>query len=612
MVATVTDIDPGVPLISVDVDSNLRFTWTPADPLYGTLVAGGEEQRVYMPGSVDTTESVDHSDRYMGHEQTVDGLTVTYASLNWESKTIRISSDEGRLRFGYHVVGFGRITATRYFKGLLSAPELLNSRIRHLNDKKQPAYDELRVAGASPVWHRIWTPEFTASAIWTSNANEPARVSCSGDLDYRGGNFQSSPPPFVVCAWSGLGRAVAFAVRAVHGEHHFSEFGYDGGQHFGITVQSWGTRASAGAWTSAQVEIWNVADEWEAIRSYCATYPNRVPSRGERPTWWSGPIFDGWGQQCYVADIFHVRTAAEVDRTRAAYEASTQANYELWVDHIIGAGLRPAIVTVGARWASTGGLKEMDLGRWPDPAGFVRRMRDRGVRPILWWDPFEPSGFDDGDCVRWHGGDWADGNQAIDGRTTKFGLDSGAKIAPDYTLPRVRNFVRQRLAALFGTSGTGFAGVKLDHLAAVPALPGLAFPPASAELAGLEYLHYVIKFLSSELRRLDPMALIIGEASHPYVSGFFDMITIGDLYTPTRDVRQEANRRAGVLSAAAPQALIEMNGWPLADIAELDRYAPLQRERGVPALYYATHLDTTGEGIGDNRLAQLGQVWAQP
>jgi len=89
-----------------------------------------------------------------------------------------------------------------------------------------------------------------------------------------------------------------------------------------------------------------------------------------------------------------------------------------------------------------------------------------------------------------------------------------------------------------------------------------------------------------------------------------DMLRIDD-GTPYPAVVPQMVHRAGVASAACPELLIDTDDWTIPDKETWREYAELKPALGVPSLYYATHLDLTGEALDDDDYALLARTWAE-
>ena len=93
-------------------------------------------------------------------------------------------------------------------------------------------------------------------------------------------------------------------------------------------------------------------------------------------------------------------------------------------------------------------------------------------------------------------------------------------------------------------------------------------------------------------------------------SGVLDMIRLNDINVG-KDVSRAMTLRAAIASIACPDALIDTGNWPIRDKAAWRAYTSLQPELGVPSLYYASHIDSTGESLEEEDYALVRDMWAE-
>jgi hypothetical protein len=79
---------------------------------------------------------------------------------------------------------------------------------------------------------------------------------------------------------------------------------------------------------------------------------------------------------------------------------------------------------------------------------------------------------------------------------------------------------------------------------------------------------------------------------------------------PDVDIVPQMRHRAAIASAACPDHLIDTDDWCAPDLATWRAYAAIKGELGIPALYYATHLDRTGEPLQPSDYALVHETWA--
>lgn len=512
--------------------------------------------------------------------------------------------------------GDGDIEAIRFFDAIGDAGFRPHFELtKHFNDKGQTgarAYS----AGSPVTFRQVFCPESNSYARQVFPSFEYGQISVNADLDYRGGNFVANPGLlcFAVAAdpareWLAMGLAVE------PGDHLFSEYEYLGGEDFALNVNSWGARRVRGSFRTPRVVLVPGASAEQAVARYVDVLRDShlVPSvRREQPTWWSRPLLCGWGHQCYQADLFRIRSTPERSADNAAYTLSTQANYCDLLERVDAERLPWGTVVLDARWFLAGGLKNVDAGRWPDLRAFIDAQHRLDRRVLLWWGPWDPEGIPAEQCVRYLPHEQA-ARQNRPGRLAKFGPPTpGKKLAVDITLPAVRDRIRAQVRLMLGPTGFNADGLKIDHLSAVPGIYGMAFPPDSGHLFGVEAAREHLGLVYETAKEVKPDALIIGQSPNPYFADVQDMLRLGDIYTHRPDsVVPEMTFRADMARVADSTWLVDTDGWPMPSLAALREYVDAAPALGVPSLYYATHLDTTGEALTSGDYAQIRRAWSK-
>jgi hypothetical protein len=70
----------------------------------------------------------------------------------------------------------------------------------------------------------------------------------------------------------------------------------------------------------------------------------------------------------------------------------------------------------------------------------------------------------------------------------------------------------------------------------------------------------------------------------------------------------QMRQRAAIAAAALPDRLIDTDDWAVPDRATWRDYLQVKPELGVPSLYYATHIDVSGEPLEETDYAALRRV----
>jgi hypothetical protein len=156
-------------------------------------------------------------------------------------------------------------------------------------------------------------------------------------------------------------------------------------------------------------------------------------------------------------------------------------------------------------------------------------------------------------------------------------------------------------------------GLKVDFLAKTPS--GTALRHAGPRW-GAALLHALLKLVYDTAKAVKPDALIVTHTPNPAFADVTDMIRLNDIrmldaIDPAGPVVPHMRYRASVVAAACPGMPVDTDGWCLPDRAELLAYLAEQPALGVPALYYATAMDLTGEELTAADLAQVAAVWSE-
>lgn len=468
--------------------------------------------------------------------------------------------------------------------------------------------------GSATAFGRVFSPEPTFNFRPEFGADGYGQISVNGDADYGGGNFTANPGMlcFAVAA-EHVREWLAFGLAVEPGEYLFSEYEYRGGDTFALALTSWGARRLAGSARTARIVMVPGDTAQCALSRYVDVLraAGLVPTvRREQASWWSRPIVSGWGHQCYQADLWRIRSPAERPPDNAAYTLSTETNYRDLVNRLDAQDLPWGVLVIDARWFLGGGMKDVDVGRWPDLRAFVDSQHRRGRRVLLWWGPWDVQGVPPEQCVQYLPGvGHTRANRP--GRVAKFGGDkSGDRLGVDISLPAVRDRIRDQVRKLVGRNGYDVDGFKIDHMAAAPGIYNMAFPEGSTRLFGIEAARSYLGLLHATVKDVKPDALLIGQSPNPYLADVQDMLRIGVGTADRHTVVPEATFGAEMARIVDPEWLIDTNGWPIPSMTAFREYVDVQPTLGVPSLYYTTHLDMTGEPLTAREYLQMRQAWS--
>jgi hypothetical protein len=306
--------------------------------------------------------------------------------------------------------------------------------------------------------------------------------------------------------------------------------------------------------------------------------PARDPERAE---WWSEPIFCGWGAQCHLAAV----------SGRRAADFATQENYDAFLAHLDEEGIVPGTVVIDDKWQAAYGTNEPDRGKWPDLEAWIEERHARGQRVLLWWKAWDPEGLPPELCVR-----------APDGRPVAFDPSNPDAVAE----------LRRIVARLLAPDGLDADGFKVDFTARTPSGRSLAH---RGPAWGIALLHQLLGALYAASKDAKPDALLITQTPHPGFADVSDMNRLNDMLRTDQPSPQDAilpqmRYRAAVTTAASPELLVDTDDWALPDLSTWRAYLEIKPELGVPSLYYATHIDVSGEPLEREDYEALRRTWA--
>jgi hypothetical protein len=415
-------------------------------------------------------------------------------------------------------------------------------------------------------------------------AVEPAVIGVTGDGAEPGvGRWLFAPAPWCfavsVEGWTALGLAAPVE------EQTFTSFHYSGGTDgFSLALDYDGHTAVDGEFTTpALVFQFGHDTPQAAIRAHADLLRDRglAPEvRTDVPRHWLEPMFCGWGAQHALALRFGQSTK----------DLSTQRNYDAFLGHLAAHGVVPGTVVVDDKWAGEYATCRPDETKWPDLRGWIAGRHDAGQRVLLWWKAWDPAGAPREACVT---------------------LPDGTPVAldPEHELGR-----RTVVAAVTHMLGDLDAdGLKVDFLAKTPSGTVLRH---AGQRWGAALLHAMLKLVYDTAKAVKPDALIVTHTPNPAFADVTDMIRLNDIrmldaIDPAGPVVPHMRYRASVVAAACPGMPVDTDGWCLPDRAELLAYLAEQPALGVPALYYATAMDLTGEELTAADLAEVAAVWSE-
>ncbi|MCT2584339.1 hypothetical protein [Actinophytocola gossypii] len=415
-------------------------------------------------------------------------------------------------------------------------------------------------------------------------AVEPAVIGVTGDGAEPGvGRWLFAPAPWCVAGRRDQGDWVSFALAAPVEEQTFTSMHYAAGTDgFALRLDYEGHTEVDGTFTTPTLVVhFGHTDPPAALRAHRDLLLTRSLAREPAPPhrWWLEPMFCGWGAQHHLS----------LTTGRSTKDFATQRHYDAFLDHLARHDVVPGTVVVDDKWAEHYATCRPDQRKWPDLVGWIAGRHALGQRVLLWWKAWDPDGAPADACVR---------------------LPDGTPVALDPEHPTGRRIVTDAVEHMLGDLDAD--GLKVDFLARTPS--GTALRHAGRKW-GAALLHDLLALVYTTAKRVKPDALIVTHTPNPAFTDITDMLRLNDIrmldaVDPDGPVVPHMRYRAEVVHAACPGVPVDADGWCLPDRAEWAAYLAVQPELGVPALYYATHVDLSGEELTAADLGDVSRVWA--
>lgn len=284
---------------------------------------------------------------------------------------------------------------------------------------------------------------------------------------------------------------------------------------------------------------------------------------GTRPSWWSWPMADTWGQQMM---------------TGAAWSAPKFTS--AWVQRFVSSWrrqfrVRHFTVVIDSRWQSLfgGPTPSQRFGGVAGMRRLIRSLHAQGLRVLLWW-PL-----------------WISGKPG-----------SRALHLIDPTAPGFRSTITRAMSIVTGRGAgqLGADGLKLDWGYHVPQNPRDAFARPALGVGAAALLRYM-SLLSGAAWDANPKAMIDASAVAPQFGGTEDAIRLYDASS-----NAVWNRRAAIVAEVDPGIIIDGDGWRLTS-AQAAAHIVDSAVYGIPAVYFVSHW-AGGQAISRPAALALGAV----
>jgi hypothetical protein len=509
--------------------------------------------------ALDTTHGVDETLEILGQTTDGDVTTVERRSTLWERAWLELRRVDGGLEVHTCVRGRGALTDVRLLGGRSAIAGAPLGRM--LSGTQLPTlFSPNPEDGASP-----FRPAAEGAVTGVVGEGEPGRA-----------RWLFTPAPLYWALGDGQ-RWVDVGVLAPVEELRFAEVVWEASaKGFALHLDYDGRTDVDGEFRAPVLLVQRTDDPWTGLRRHRDDLVARgcAPAAAERgqPDWWFRPIFCGWGAQCHL----------ENGSAKLARDFATQANYDAFLARLHEHDVEPGTVVLDDKWQATYGRNEPDTEKWPDLEAWIAARHDEGRHVLLWWKAWDPEGLPPELCIR-----------NADGAPVAFDPNNAAACEE---LARV---VRTMLVDLDAD------GFKVDFTARTPTGRTLQ---AATGTWGIALLHRLLEVVYTAAKEAKPDALVITHTPHPAFVDVTDMIRLNDVVGGV-DLVEQMEFRADVVRAVVPELPIDTDDWRVPDKRSWRAYLERKREIGVPSLYYASHLDATGEELDEDDYAALRKAF---
>jgi len=533
--------------------------------------SGGHWASLRLLAALDTTDGLDETLAVSSASIKGDVIELERRSTRWERARLRLVCTDDAVEIEASVSGRGRLTDAHLLGGRSLIPG--------------------RPTGFLPSgssFRTLFSPNPEDPGQLVRPAAERAVIGVVGDSQPGRGHWFFTPAPLYLALSAESEELLGIGIAAPVEQLIFVQLVYQPADRaFSLRLEYDGHTEVDGEFsTPALVLAPGANDPYVGLRRHREDLTARgaapAPRTRKVPSWWSEPIFCGWGAQCALAATEH----------RPAPEFSTQTNYDGFLAHLEGHGVVPGTIVIDDKWQESYGTCTPDLEKWPELKGWIAERRARGQHVLLWWKAWDAEGLAPELCIR---------------------NPDGAPIALDPTNPDARDELRQTVQRMLGTDGLAADGLKIDFTARTPTGSALS---VHGSAWGIALLHELLATVYTAAKTAKPDALVITHTPHPSFVDVTDMIRLNDILRlddrgPVPPVVPQMRYRAAVVRAACPELLIETDDWCAPNLQQWREYLEAKPLLGVPSLYYAQSLDTTGESFEQCDYEALRRTWEQ-
>jgi hypothetical protein len=491
-------------------------------------------------------------------------FSLNTQSSIWSEKEYRIYCFPNRIQYEIVLEGAGYLTDVNYFGGYSSSQLRWGSGFFWSGQNFDKGFNP-----EPNMQEKIYFSADGTSQIDLMGVPLPAR-----------GDWFFTPPPFCF-VMEHEGSWLSFGIESERGENSYTQFVYHGTSGgFYLTLHFEGETSVKGRKVLPRIGIDFAIDPYEGLNAHVQSLykQNIIPENttSKQHTWWKQPIFCGWGEQCYLAS----------QEDGHAPDYARQENYDKFLSILEENSIEPGIIVIDDKWQKTYGDNKVDCEKWPNIRAFIDRQHAKNRKVLLWLKAWESEGLPSEECIT---------------------NASGKVVALDPTHPQCETRIRRAVQRMLSPDGYDADGFKIDFTARIPSGPNMHL---YQDVWGLELMKLYLGIIYSESKNAKQDALIISHTPHPYLADVTDMIRLNDINTG-QPVNPAMEHRAKVARIACPNLLIDTDNWPMPDKATWRKYIYIQPKLGVPSLYYASHIDASGEVFTNADYALIREVWKQ-
>lgn len=565
------------------------------NPSFVRLTAGGYSQKLCIWSSSDASHEKDViSEVNLKPEvkKIKGGQRIIFkgAGTLHGKKSYIFDCYEDYIEYYYKFKPGAALDKLHYFYGW-GTSSLFSGKKKGGKKKAQAERMDIKELKSSKAFTHLFNPEPNGLDRQWVSAQDYAKVSVNNDPNFNGSNWFFTPG---VLAFAVTDRNkkkwINFGIACKNGEYNFNDYEYMGGRFMGLTLTYHGQTFPKKQFETPRLLIQFGPSEGEVIEEYIEwLIKKKYVARNKRKqaSWWKKPIFCGWGQQCAESDFYKLKGEKDRPLEWNPHQYANQAYYEFMLDVLDRNKIPYGSIVLDDKWQRERGLPQADRGKWPDLRAFVDRMHKKGKKVILWWGLFTGEGVPEEMCIR----------------------KGEEKICEDPTNPEFLKVMRKAVKKMLSDKPGCYNadGFKIDFTANIPFCEECE---RYGDAWGIEMLRQYIQEIYLAAKRAKKDSFIITHTANPYFMNCCDAIRLNDICEHYQDsILNKMEFRSEMAELACPGLLIDTDNWPCPSRKSWLDYMQVQPSMGVPSLYYATHIDASGEAIREKDWEIVSEIW---